>query len=433
MTAPTLPDSDTKPAVPWWVRPRVVLPVLITIVTISALLTGEPSTPRGGDPRLSTHSTKPLGAKLFYDLARRLGWQVRRESNDVAPHDSTTVFAVLDPTIPLRAVNAHQVLEHVRSGGAALIVLGKGTRALSDSLELRPSLAGGNVESRLGAIRECATTAGAKPDFRDILTAQSTSLWFGPASLLTLEGTIPSGSNSETFVFARKDSSYGKNSSSRSAPAVIGFALGRGRIVVSADPDVLRNDALRECRYGLDVAMVRALAFLRGGSITPRNTIVFDEYHLDNAASGTVWGPIRQYLAQTPSGHVVLQLAAAALVLLLAAAVRTLPARDDPRIERRSPLEHVDALARAYSQVGATRTAVLRLVRGLRRRTDYRAARNATADQDETFFTRIVETKPALAADIALVRGALDKGVKDKEFTEVGNAVARIEAALTRT
>ena len=42
------------------------------------------------------------------------------------------------------------------------------------------------------------------------------------------------------------------------APALLVATLGRGRVVVAADPDVLRNDALRVCVHGLDVAAARA-------------------------------------------------------------------------------------------------------------------------------------------------------------------------------
>jgi hypothetical protein len=142
---------------------------------------------------------------------------------------------------------------------------------------------------------------------------------------------------------------------------------------------------------------------------------------------------VQAYLAGTPSGHAVLQLCASGLLLLLAAAPRVLPPRVDRRVERRSPLEHVDALARAYLQVGATRTATLRLVRGLRRRVDRGMARGRAADRDESFLARVAETKPALAADVALLRNALSTSVTQAEFREVGNAIGRIEAALTRT
>jgi uncharacterized membrane protein len=57
------------------------------------------------------------------------------------------------------------------------------------------------------------------------------------------------------------------------------LAAGRGRIVVIADPDLLRNDVLRHCDWGVDVLTVRMLEWLRASDGPPRTTLAFDEYH----------------------------------------------------------------------------------------------------------------------------------------------------------
>src|SRR4029450_6670951 len=93
-------------------------------------------------------------------------------------------------------------------------------------------------------------------------------------------------------------------------PAAIGFPLGRGRVVVAADPDLLRNDVLRVCEWGADVAAVRILEYVSdsapGGG--RRQRLVFDEYHQGYGEQpGTMRGIFR-YLARTGSGHLVLQL-----------------------------------------------------------------------------------------------------------------------------
>ena len=67
----------------WWARPRVVLPVVGALVVRVARLTPQPDAGRAGDPRLSTHTAGALGARLLYETAERLGWQVsRRELTD---------------------------------------------------------------------------------------------------------------------------------------------------------------------------------------------------------------------------------------------------------------------------------------------------------------------------------------------------------------
>jgi hypothetical protein len=216
-------------------------------------------------------------------------------------------------------------------------------------------------------------------------------------------------------------------------PAVIGFPLGRGRVVLAADPDLLRNDVLRVCRWGADVAAVRMLEYASdsapGGG--RRERLVFDEYHQGyGEQTGTMRG-IVSYLGRTASGHLVLQLAGAGLVLLLAIGPRLLPPRAPERIERRSPLEHVDALARAYRAVGATRTATSRLVHGVRRRVEQSLGARSGVSSDDAFLGWAQQRAPARATDIELVRQALAKPVARRDLEIVGQALRRLETSLT--
>src|SRR5262249_55026497 len=142
-----------------------------------------------------------------------------------------------------------------------------------------------------------------------------------------------------------------------------------------------------------------------------RTRLVFDEYHQGYGDQpGTIRG-IVAYLSHTGSGHLVLQLGVAGLVLLLALGPRLLPPHDEERIERRSPLEHVDALARASRAVGATRTATTRLVRGVRRRVEHSLGARGVAMTDDAFLGWAVQRVPARAGDAELVRQALAKPI----------------------
>jgi hypothetical protein len=216
-------------------------------------------------------------------------------------------------------------------------------------------------------------------------------------------------------------------------PAAIGFPLGRGRVVVAADPDLLRNDVLRVCRWGADVAAIRILEYAsadapNGGR---RERLVFDEYHQGYGEQpGTVRG-IVTYLRRTASGHLVLQLAAAGLLFVFAAGPRLLPPRAAERIERRSPLEHVDALARAYRAVGATRTATARLLHGVRRRVEHALGAQGGTASDEAFLAWARDRAPARAPDIDLVRQALAQPLSRRELESVGQALRRLETSLT--
>jgi hypothetical protein len=137
------------------------------------------------------------------------------------------------------------------------------------------------------------------------------------------------------------------------------------------------------------------------------------------------------YLSRVPSGHVLLQAMLGGLVLLLALGPRVLPPHDVEHVERRSPLEHVDALANAYARVGATRTATARLLRGVRRRIEPTTARApiGAVDPDATFLA-MAEEAPSRRLDVGLVRRALTTPVSRRDFESVGLALRRLEESL---
>ena len=100
-------------------------------------------------------------------------------------------------------------------------------------------------------------------------------------------------------------------------------------------------------------------------------------------------------------------------------------------IERRDPLEQVDALSHAYQQVRATRTIVARLVRGLRWRVQ-RVSSVLRSSSDVDFLHNAAARYPALGDDVDAVRRALETPVNERELTAIGAALHRIEDTLTR-
>ena len=212
----------------------------------------------------------------------------------------------------------------------------------------------------------------------------------------------------------------------------VGFALGRGRVVVVADPDLLRNDVIRRCGWGADVRAVRMLEWLRDGGAAPRTALVFDEYHQGYGHAASMLDTTGNFLVQHPLGRTLLQIALAALVLLLAVGPRPIPPVDVLRVERRDPLEQIDALAHAYEQVHATRTMTARLLRGVRSRVE-RTWSDTRARPNEEFLADAAARAPSLAPDVELVRRALDAPIPDRTLPELGAALRRIEQTLTTT
>ncbi len=401
----------------WYTRPGVVLSAVLALVVLTALFVRTPVTGREGDPRLISTSTDPLGAALLHDLSRRLGYRTERAAirTTWAPG---AIVTELDPAIELTPTTVHELLQHVRSGGALLASLGRNTQSLADSLHIAIDRDAGTIETRVGTVRPCARSA----------RFTRTGLWFGPPILLPLRMQGAPRAH-RTFIFVRSDSPA--TSANQPRPVMIGLPLGNGRVVIASDPDVFRNDALRDCAYGLDVAAVAALEYLDEGR-ADRRTIVFDDYHQRRVAVTGITGVVQQYLVTAPSGRLLLQICVAGLILLLASAPRLLPPRATNVTPRRSPLEHVDALARAYATVGATRTGVLRLVHGLERRVGHSARVGAALD-DDAFLARVADSSPTLTDEVTLIRHALAHTVSPQQFTDVAKAIARIEHTLTHS
>lgn len=451
MTAPATPndsggDRQRK------LRRRMALGALLTLILVTALLTPELTGPRTGDQRLTTYSAEPQGARLIYEMAERLGWNVERSTSDTLAADGRTVMAVLDPAQPPAAFEAHRMLERVRQGSGLLYVLNGGA-PLDDSLHLGRTLGGtyvatmaGTVEAPRGVRRsdslrarrfDTAAAADSTPEEDELASAGCTGKgrnggglpFWGDEAVhlyrLSWRGPRPA----DAVIFARAAVEIGRDSGI-AQPAAVGFGLGKGRVVVISDPDQLRNDVLRVCRWGLDVVAVRMLEFLARGGPQLRNRLVFDEYHQGFGAHPGTLRAIVLYLARAPSGHVLLQCLLGGLVLLLALGPRMVPASDPERVERRSPLEQVGALARAYTRVAATRTATARLLHGVRRRLQRVPHGRSAAVSDAAFLEDAARVAPELGADVALIRRALDSTITPRELESVGAALSRLEQTL---
>ncbi|HKP15324.1 MAG TPA: DUF4350 domain-containing protein, partial [Gemmatimonadaceae bacterium] len=337
MTATTSPSA---PRDEWWTRPRIVLPAVAVLVVLVAVLTPQTTGGRTGDARLSSHLTGAQGARLFYATAERLGWRVTQRDDRPIPavaDRGTTIHAVLAPPIDVTPAEAHAYLEAVRGGDALLLVLKQrsaiGRRdpdVLADSLGVSHA-----APTTVGELRiPVADTAGCPPSSRFV-----PPIWEdGRTHLLPLRWTRGEPRGRELFASTRSELG------GPDGAVAVGFPLGRGRVAVLSDPDLLRNDVLRRCTWGADVRAVRILEWLRESGSAPRTELVFDEFHQGYGPERSIVGTTRRFLVQHPVGRTLLQLTLAALVLLLALAPRALPPADVVRVERRDPLEQIDAL-----------------------------------------------------------------------------------------
>jgi hypothetical protein len=386
-----------------------VLAALAIVVVAVALLTPEEAGTNGRD--MSTFSTGPGGAAMAFELAQRMGWTPQRRIVALDPAArARRVDVVLAPSVALGAHEVHRLLENVRAGGGLIASL-DGDDELADSLGVE----GGDGAALLDAKgTDCSD---------DRLSAARAFLSIPPDAREVEPPKHAAGAVTTLFSANRPRSGV-------PISGAIGFPLGAGRVVVVGSSAVFGNAAVRYCRWDADLAVARMFAFVRPAD-EAHPVVVFDEYHHGYGVHGGSLRAAAFYLGRTSSGHFLVQALVAGLLLLLAKAPRPLPPRDVAKIQRRSPIEHADALGRAFEDVGATRTATARLLGGVRRRVG-RAAAVSPAATDDEFLTAVERTDPQVSDSVQQIRTALEQPVAPQQFSLTGSALERIERSLTR-
>jgi hypothetical protein len=146
-----------------------------------------------------------------------------------------------------------------------------------------------------------------------------------------------------------------------SEPTVVTFAFGDGRVIAWSEANPLRNSLLRD--GGAAILFARSAA----AAVADSGVIRFDEFHHGFRTAGP-FGALWRFLRDTKVGHGVLQVMAAAVALLLLAGRRFGAPTASTQGRRRSPLEHVEAVAAVYRRAHARRTTRQLLMSGLERR-----------------------------------------------------------------
>jgi hypothetical protein len=423
----------------WWLRPRVVLPVGLLVLVLVILLS--PAGDDSGAPQLTTYSTSAMGARGIYDVLGRLGWRTSRWRQTL---DTTlnrdAVYAILDPSVDLDSAELDTLHRFVRDGGRLLIV--SSDSEFVSFTQMRPVLysgidtARGTAPGRVPVNKMLA--AGDSANVAHVGTANEPQGMFDALQLTPswmVEPLPPVHDSIAVFLWApgkRQDSTFGTaavlRDSASGAALVLGRRVGAGHVVLIAAPLLVTNLAIREGHSAL--ALQRAMEWLA----PPHRAIVFDEYHHGFARhDADVLAAVQSALADTPAGHGGIQLIVAAGLLLIALGVRAIAPRSVQQIQRRSLLEHVDALGRAYQQIHAGTFGTRQLLRGVRRRHPTGAAAGRGGAVSDAEYLTAMQRRYAIAQEeIDCVTRALgDKAVRsDGRFLEAGRALAKIEQAM---
>ncbi len=341
-------------------RLEVGLVLLLALAVAFAVWAGKRS--GGGTPdfdfRASAFLSGPRGSRALYDVLVRLRIPVERRRTplfDLAqdPRHRPAVLAVLDPPLDLEAAELAQVARFVRAGGA-VVAAGSGggiTRCVgwrtanatrfvaSDSFPVQPPQPGLD----LPPVADYLKPAGTGPD---------------AAARRRFRGGEVEENECETLLAVAQDTLL-RLVDGRPVALRLRYA-GGGSVTLVADAGYFRNRTWR----ATDVPEFLVPLLLPAR----RGRVAWDEYHQGFGKERSLGGALVGWLAATPGGWAVLQLVAVLLAGLAVAAVRFGPARPVLERRRRSPLEHLEALAAGLEGAVGVETSIGLTVSGLRRR-----------------------------------------------------------------
>jgi hypothetical protein len=409
-------------------RPRAATFGVIAFVTVLSLVVALPRARSTDDARpLDPGSPGDRGSRALVDAAQRLGWAPTFGALS-APGQFDTAATYLVLSYPdaetLSAVDAGRLLGAVRRGAGLVAAVPAGS-PLGDSLATTLGLEYAHgvtmVVDNSATLRALGATGELPPRGCEVQPVQQRrgSQYVQSAFAVDAAARAAAASGPVLMTARMGEEPY---------QVVRGATLGAGRVMLVSDGMLLENDVLRICWAAAGPVALRALAWTAPGG-APGRLVALRPGIAPPAASEappSVSRSIRRALTEVPAGRGLAQALGAALVLLAATAPRALPPLPRRRAQRRSPFEHVSALAHAYRGAGATRTAARRLAAGLRRRHPAVAG----ADDDQV-LARIAERHPQRADDVARVRAALARAVPPAELVAVGDAVARIDRTLS--
>ncbi len=336
-------------------RPRtevaIGLMVLAATMAVAAAIGRARRPPYLGDTRPSSLLAGPSGARGLADALRRLGvdvqtWRRRtRELAGAAAPRGRHVLVLLDPTYPLEPTEVTTLAEwHQGEHAGDLVVAGAGTADLMqcygwDTGEFlvrgRPVAPPGQQPASSAA----TATVFLEPD-SSASRARADRLLCDPVAIAAVDTLLLSADGRLAAVrLLREDN-------------------GRS-VVLVADVSLLQNRSLRESSTGPDI-----LAWFVGRY----DQVTFEEAHHGFGPSGSLAGAVWGWSLKSPWGWVVWQAAIVGILALLAGALRFGPIRRVIERKRRSPLEHVQALATALAAAKGHDVAIRATVRGLRRR-----------------------------------------------------------------
>lgn len=326
----------------------LVFSVAVVLAAVAGLLAAPD--PMVTDQRRATRITGPNGASGFASVLDTLGATVQRWDRPFFQLDSAHARAgrwlmILEPTYPFVESELRELAQWVAAGGH---VFAAGETGLERCYGVRALVLSAAPSSRpRRALREASG-----------LDVHDARAWWRPAR--PAGASPPDDCNGLPHGIARQAPL--RTVAGDTVAMTIDLANG-ARVVLLADSRYVANEDLKETDAGL---LIVPLVLPAGPGDDA--AFLFDDFHHGYGTRGSLTRATASWMARTPLGWAMLQLAFVGLLVLAARAVRFGPALEVVHRERRSPLDHVDALATGLARARRDETTVALLVDGLRRR-----------------------------------------------------------------
>jgi hypothetical protein len=300
----------------------------------------------------SSYRTNPAGYGALFRVAERLGYDVTRLEDPFADLSPFAELWLVNPTQPVKPDELIALRRYVSDGGTLVGLFGEtaarscvvpwGTAANETFPELDEVGYSGTELPRLPAL----LNEGVEPPSPTHIACAPRSYGADVKSLTVASEVRMTGRVAEKGALV----------SDRLGVLVTELRIGKGRVVLCADPDLFANDTLgQEDNALLAVNLMQAA----GGGL-----IAFDEYHHGFRRMATAGDVLHAYAGKGG----VYQIAAVCLLAMIAAGWRFGMARRLRPVSRRSVLEYVDSMALLYRRADARAVAAEALNRGARRR-----------------------------------------------------------------
>ncbi len=407
-------------------RPRTEVAIAFGAFSLLALIALEAGRRRRGsvdtDRRASSYLTGPRGLAGMAQVVERMGgrverWRGRAQALRAEAAEQATLV-VADPGANLGADDVQTVLAWSEAGGD-LMLGGEGAGAVMRCLGFSTSV----------QVFDSSRVVGPSGVQRGWV--QATLRGEGDPLRVLTEAAPDPGDDPPRCPPVRIIATDTLLRSDAGAPVAIRLTRNDtvpSSILLLSDMSMLNNRGLRESEIP---------EFLLGRVLARSRTVIFDEYHHGFGASGSLGAATLAWSRTSPWGWLIWQAAIAGLLAFVAGAIRFGPVRAGIPRERRSPLEHVKALATALAAARGHDVAIASLVRGLRRRLQARTGAERAVTMKEPWPAWAERLRHGARSSELRERASTltryaARGQPDSAVRDAANAVEDVWEALHR-